>query len=212
MRKLSNWGIRMRLLLILLFMAGSAQAAVVTVDFEGVVGDGDELSVVPYVEDGMIVDSPIVPSALFGKDSPRISHNSNGSAVFGWCNLNVIECDIRDLITLSHQSGAVFDLLSIDASNLTVSDVGDLLLTGMLSSGGTISTTLSLTQNVWSTFVLGAGWVNLDSVAISAINGPLDWDPAIDNIVVNAVPIPAAVWLFGSALAGLGWLRRKQTV
>ena len=29
---------------------------------------------------------------------------------------------------------------------------------------------------------------------------------------VSMVPIPAAVWLFGSALAGLGWLRRKQTV
>jgi hypothetical protein len=28
---------------------------------------------------------------------------------------------------------------------------------------------------------------------------------------VSAVPIPAAAWLFGSALAGLGWLRRKQT-
>ncbi|MCP3907923.1 MAG: VPLPA-CTERM sorting domain-containing protein [Gammaproteobacteria bacterium] len=27
----------------------------------------------------------------------------------------------------------------------------------------------------------------------------------------SAVPVPAAVWLFGSALAGLGWLRRKQT-
>jgi hypothetical protein len=27
----------------------------------------------------------------------------------------------------------------------------------------------------------------------------------------TAVPIPAAVWLFGSALAGLGWMRRKQT-
>lgn len=26
------------------------------------------------------------------------------------------------------------------------------------------------------------------------------------------VPVPAAAWLFGSALAGLGWLRRKQTV
>jgi hypothetical protein len=26
------------------------------------------------------------------------------------------------------------------------------------------------------------------------------------------VPIPAASWLFGSALAGLGWMRRKQTV
>jgi hypothetical protein len=27
----------------------------------------------------------------------------------------------------------------------------------------------------------------------------------------NVVPIPAAVWLFGSALAGLGWIRRRQT-
>jgi hypothetical protein len=26
----------------------------------------------------------------------------------------------------------------------------------------------------------------------------------------HVVPIPAAVWLFGSALAGLGWMRRKQ--
>ena len=29
---------------------------------------------------------------------------------------------------------------------------------------------------------------------------------------VAAVPVPAAVWLFASALAGLGWFRRKQTV
>ena len=28
---------------------------------------------------------------------------------------------------------------------------------------------------------------------------------------INAVPVPAAVWLFGSALAGLGWFRRRQT-
>jgi hypothetical protein len=36
--------------------------------------------------------------------------------------------------------------------------------------------------------------------------------PALDNFRVTSVPIPAAVWLFGSALAGLGWLKRKQTV
>jgi hypothetical protein len=29
---------------------------------------------------------------------------------------------------------------------------------------------------------------------------------------VRAVPIPAAIWLFGSALAGLGWMRRRKTV
>jgi len=29
-------------------------------------------------------------------------------------------------------------------------------------------------------------------------------------LVRTTVPVPAAVWLFGSALAGLGWFRRKQ--
>jgi len=29
---------------------------------------------------------------------------------------------------------------------------------------------------------------------------------------ISEVPIPAALWLFGSALAGLGWVRRKPTV
>jgi hypothetical protein len=36
----------------------------------------------------------------------------------------------------------------------------------------------------------------------------------LDNITVNSafVPVPAAIWLFGSALAGLDWLRQKQAV
>lgn len=32
---------------------------------------------------------------------------------------------------------------------------------------------------------------------------------AIDNVSVSAVPVPATVWLFGSALGFLGWMRRK---
>lgn len=35
---------------------------------------------------------------------------------------------------------------------------------------------------------------------------------SISSGQISAVPVPAAVWLFGSALAGLGWLRRKQVV
>ncbi len=32
----------------------------------------------------------------------------------------------------------------------------------------------------------------------------------IQRAEVSVVPIPAAVWLFGSALAGLGFVRRRQ--
>jgi hypothetical protein len=35
---------------------------------------------------------------------------------------------------------------------------------------------------------------------------------SVQSLTVSYVPVPAAVWLFGSALAGLGWMRRKQTV
>jgi len=49
-------------------------------------------------------------------------------------------------------------------------------------------------------------WYNLGGVAHGS-----EFDPLATAWSV-AVPIPAAVWLFGSALAGLGWMRRKQTV
>lgn len=32
-----------------------------------------------------------------------------------------------------------------------------------------------------------------------------------EEFTLTVVPVPAAFWLFGSALAGLGWFRRRQT-
>jgi hypothetical protein len=64
--------------------------------------------------------------------------------------------------------------------------------------------------------------VNYNGVSVwSVFNEPtLNWQvfgpnfsqiPSHDTAWSYTVPIPAAVWLFGSALAGLGWMRRKQS-
>jgi hypothetical protein len=54
------------------------------------------------------------------------------------------------------------------------------------------------------------GW---ESTATTVgLSGASSADHQIVSGTVSAVPIPAAVWLFGSALAGLGWLRLKQSI
>ena len=48
----------------------------------------------------------------------------------------------------------------------------------------------------------------------TSIVDPDSYAPALGTYLVRSsvVPIPAAAWLFGSALAALGWLRRKQQI
>jgi choice-of-anchor C domain-containing protein len=52
---------------------------------------------------------------------------------------------------------------------------------------------------------------NLANVTVGFANplaGP--YGPAIDNVSLSAVPLPAAAWLFGSAFLGLCWLGRRS--
>ena len=65
--------------------------------------------------------------------------------------------------------------------------------------------------NGFTQYSLPNTWVDLTSVQFDTQYGSNEW-VFVDNVTVNSafVPIPAAAWLFGSALAGLGWLRRKQ--
>ncbi|HYQ73071.1 MAG TPA: VPLPA-CTERM sorting domain-containing protein, partial [Gammaproteobacteria bacterium] len=56
-------------------------------------------------------------------------------------------------------------------------------------------------------------WGSLDSAAITQIdfvvNGVANMDTIIDNITA-VVPVPAAVWLFGSGLLGLAGVARRR--
>lgn len=69
--------------------------------------------------------------------------------------------------------------------------------------------------------LLGTPWADSSSLALNIqntlqaytdANGETAWIQKKITLSISEVPVPAAVWLFGSALAGLGWLRRRQTV
>jgi len=107
--------------------------------------------------------------------------------------------------------GKTFSIFSFDAWHTY-----DALVTGVYAGGGTISVQL---QDIYDgdKFAFGSEWSGLKSIEFSNM---ILWDAdftagfsnplIIDDVVVSIVPIPAAVWLFGSALAGLGFLRRQQ--
>jgi hypothetical protein len=98
-------------------------------------------------------------------------------------------------VSISRVDGQAFALLDID-----------LFLVASFSAsvdGGVFSGSLA---------DIGAGdWLNITQVTFES--EAVAFAPvSIDNVVVgSAVPVPAAVWLFGSGLAALGWLRRRRS-
>ena len=75
--------------------------------------------------------------------------------------------------------------------------------------------TYDLDSRIW----LDAGSYHLRVVTEAAMDcgseelGCMDFGAGVRaraDFAMSVVPVPAAVWFFGSALAGLGWMRRKQ--
>jgi hypothetical protein len=109
-------------------------------------------------------------------------------------------------------SGAAFNLYSLDIKVPLPEPANDYLtITGNYQAGGQITANIAISAS-WAEIFFDPAWSNLSSVEFGATLGTGLDGVVIDNITVSAVPIPAAVWLFGSALAGLGWMRRKPTV
>jgi Protein of unknown function (DUF642) len=78
----------------------------------------------------------------------------------------------------------------------------NLLLSTVTATGGGTNLWMSLTA-----LVVGTG---NDVLRFAAIGTSDSLGGNLDNVALNAVPLPAAAWLFGSALLGAGALRRKQ--
>ncbi len=97
----------------------------------------------------------------------------------------------------AHESGSSVDAYGMIIFAATAASGMDSLI-GMWtvpSTGG---------NNTWATLDLGglAGVTRLEIVLLGS--------GAIDNLDYTVVPLPAALWLFGSAIAGLAALRRRH--
>jgi hypothetical protein len=194
--------------------SGVVSAAVVAVDFEQGVTDDNAVNFVPeftafdgeyytYTEDGIAVSykSGGVSGRYLGGNL-----EDYGSAFLQWCPRSFCS---NIVTTIASISGDAFDLYSLDAIAFAGPGGEGIVVTGHLSAGGIVQQSVIVSDTGWANTVFGSDWSGLEYVTI--ISGDDNIAPGIDNIVISVVPIPAAVWLFGSGLGLLGWFRRRQT-
>jgi hypothetical protein len=193
--------------MLLMLVGGVANAGLVTIDFEDTLPtyfglasyQEDGFTLTSNVPDGTLIDINDVVRANLGIFS---GGTSSQSLFWG-------ENDANSVVSLANDGGLVFDLLALDASSL-YNLSGQLTLTGTLSGGGTTQQVLNLNDTLLTYNITGMdGLTALDI----AFDGTLYFAPFdLDNIQMSVVPLPAGIWLFGSAMLGLaGWSRRRNT-
>jgi hypothetical protein len=217
------------MLLVLMNLSMSAAATTVVVDFERLYDSGEDTNYSntdqgqTYFEDGMRVRNI---SGGFGlstwvADAPAYT---GSTAMFNNTRNGTID--------LRATNGEVFDLISIDLAPLhgSFSFTGPepapaehVYVTFLTDTGHSQTFDVGITDGGWvydeyyevwrttvpppvTTFYFDAGFQGVNWV---------QWvqeDPGLhqfDNITANVVPVPAAMWLFASALAGLGCFRQR---
>lgn len=187
---------------LLLFVGGAAQAIVVDFDStpptyftESAVYSEDGFTLMSNTDSTIIDDNNLVRAALVapgtGTNSQSMFWGENGST---------------STISIVNDLGSQFDLVRLDVSSL-FNAAGELTLTGTYQGGSQVSQVLTLTSSL-TTYNI-AGFTNIVSLDISFDGSTYAAPYDMDNIKMNIVPVPAAIWLFVSSLGLLGWYRKR---
>ena len=112
------------------------------------------------------------------------------------------------VLTIEAENQSLFDLNSFDFTNSGSTDPA-MTVTGYKAGQLVATTAIVVASQQFNTFSFDSAWQGLDRVEFDAMPAIASF---VDNVDVSVVPVPAAVWLFASALAGLGWMRRKPLV
>jgi hypothetical protein len=198
---------------ILLFFIGSAQAALVKYSYEG-----EALIEGPFISpSGMnkVTATFILDDAYFDygsydfKHCPASACESYTAGMIDWtisdgATSYSFNDDYRSAVLRLHLDvdGGIqyydFEVVAESFFDDTLA-VGENFLIGANDGGGDqVSYCVAVSANADGICEYGS------PMLVTAGSGPGTW-------TVTAVPLPPAVWLFGSALAGLGWMRRRKT-
>lgn len=211
------------LLYILFVILITSNANAITIEFEAL-PTSPEYGVIfnTYVEDGFeisLIGGTFIASAQDGWQSGRGSSNGTTTVyVFA-------DSFVSPTVQIKHSIGELFGLSSIDfAELLKPTDSGfsyianSIEITGY-KSGGEVLVENILLDNLndgpggaidFQTLIFNPDWLDLTHVLLKGINDIQYTYFNFDNISLTLVPIPSAVWLFGSGLIGLvGVARRK---
>jgi hypothetical protein len=172
-----------------IFSAG-AGAATVIIDFDAAT-PGSLLSG-NYVEDGFTMES------LSGHYDFYASGGTSNSPYLG---LDVVEAETLSKVRFT---GGTFNLVSLDVMYAASEIIGENQILES-SAGGLMQLNTAGVQNF-----TGSSWSNLTWITLSSnvnIAGPGFDTITFDTVVV---PIPAAMLLFGSGLAGLFGIARRR--
>jgi len=192
---------------VVLLMLGSVAQAV-TIDFDSTAPTYFGLST--YQEDGFTLTSNVPDGTLI--DQNDVVRANLGVFSGGTTSQSLVwgENGTISTISIANDTATPFYLLALDASSMANAS-GQLTLTGTLSGGGTVQQVLNLNSALTTYNITGMN--NLSGLDIS-FDGSTYFAPFdMDNVEMSLVPVPAAVWLFGSALVGLaGWSRRRNAL
>jgi hypothetical protein len=188
-------------------LSASALAETVVADFDDLrVGDEGRV----LISQGVTFESGRTPAMVLS------GNRAGGSGLeLEFCGY----CNPTESVSIYLQSGISFELDSFRFGSVAEQQTSfpyEGTVTGYLESGGTVMQYINIASGAAQLFAFDGAWSGLTSVDIEIYLYPDSlvccYPFAIDDVTLQTVPIPTAAWLFCSALAGLGWLRRKQTV
>jgi len=221
---------RVGLSVMALFCAATARAELVRVEWSGDILDPAVYTVLSPYEEFLNLSNHVSGSFIYDTEVGALTATGNtadylstgeisitaGTVIHG---LEAIEGNggtVKVGNNVSHSLFGAVDSMSIEMNGISDSGwaPGEELVMGLSmswSSTGIFSSTALPTASELVTALSEPAFASGYILFPDGERIYMEFAPTVSATAVNPVPLPAAAWLFGSALLGLGFMRRRST-